>query len=159
MSLLFCDGFDDGLQDKGKWTQWTGFNTILTGGRNGKMVKAADGVQGMKKQVSSADAHSTLVWGFAVKSSSDVFTWGAYYSNFDAPFGTVYGDNGTTPHISIAPAYNNGASLINVWRGKVGDAVLASVSVPTWVADNWYFVECKVVLSDTVGSVIVKVNG
>lgn len=156
MALIFCDGFDDGLMLLGKW--FNNNSTISNAGRNGKCARYIDGGTMTKKFV--ADAHATVTWGMALSTGADgnVLSW--VFVNGYAGLGSVWGDNGATQHVSICADYNGGTSRILVYRGAMGTGtLLGSVSIPSLQANQWYYFECQVTLSDTVGAVTVKQNG
>jgi hypothetical protein len=51
------------------------------------------------------------------------------------------------------------ANQIGVYRGLMNGTLLGSYTLPTITYTEWYYIEAKVTLSDTVGTVEVKLNG
>lgn len=70
-------------------------------------------------------------------------------------FITFSGDAGTTAHVSIGHSSPNGR--IRAWRGGNSSGTLLGESEV--IVDGWHYVETKVVLHDTAGSVVVMVDG
>lgn len=166
MSLIFCDGFDDGITNQ-KWNLGYGSGcSVVTGGRTGKRLQLADVSYGqVRRQVAAADEHATFIWGFALQANAvNFFDQSNFYSGMGNA-GSVLSDSGTVTHVSIGleGGNTNVSPRVTAWRGMdsnyTGGTLLGSGPVAPWVINNWYYIECKVVASNTVGSVTVKING
>lgn len=59
-------------------------------------------------------------------------------------------------HVTVAV---DGNGYINVYRGTIGGTLLGSSSGPVIVSNAWQHIEAKVLISDTVGTVEVRVEG
>ena len=149
MSLLFIDGFDDGLL----LTKWDYVNQVSgTGtGRNGSgLVMAGSGTsttnRNVKKKVLAADEHATFIAGVAWKSVSS-------FTNQSSGMGVLcfMSDAFATEHLKITA---DGA-LLTLRRGSTQIAQ----SIRTVQANTWYYVEMKATLADSGGTVEVRVNG
>lgn len=89
--------------------------------------------------------------GFAFKENGAAWgstTAGSFLLN-------TYGDAGATQHVCVGVS-NDGR--ITVKRGGPNGTLLAT-GVPVLVANAWHYFEAKVVISDTVGEVVVKIDG
>ncbi len=142
MTLLHIDGFDDGLSSS-KWTTFAG--TVATAyGRNGSGIRLANSSQILTRTLPAADEHATLIWGAAVRpSSANVIML------------QMESDAGATDHLTF---FINNALLIEARRGGSGGVLLGTASTAL-NANTWAYVECKATLSDTVGTVDVRING
>lgn len=145
MSLLFIDGFDhyataDGLK---KWNAFgTGVSIASSSGRRGGGALNLNGSTRFVDKTLAA-TYSTLIAGFAM----DVLggNGGAFLKLLD----------GSTVHVSLVLTATN---AIAAYRGDV--ATLLGTSANAVVpASGYCYVEAKVLISDTVGTVDVKVNG
>ncbi len=146
MSLVFMDGFDDGLITF-KWTSIINCG-VTTGGRTGNKLAIAGGdVRTATKVLSVADQSDTLFLGFAM----------AVNANGTFEILRILGDNNTTIHLSFEVTNTN---AVQVRRGAGGTLLGTSAAgVFTPGVSNFVFYEIKIVLSDTVGVVLVKANG
>lgn len=143
MSLLFMEGFDDNLATLGKWTAY-GTETYTTG-RTGNAARWQNGTNNaMRKVVSAADEHATMTVGFAFKPDA-AFT--------NAQLLEFISDTSATTHIQIGTNLNN---AIVVRRGD--GTVLGTSAVDIIVPGIFVYIEAKVVLHDSTGSVVVRVN-
>jgi hypothetical protein len=142
MSLLFMEGFDDNLATRGKWTSY-GTETYTTG-RLGNAARWANGTNnGMRKVVAGADEHATMTVGFAFKPDNA-------YNN--AALLNFISDTSATTHIALGTDINNALVV------RRGATVLGTSSSNLIVPGTFIYIECSVVLHDTTGSVVVKVN-
>lgn len=94
-------------------------------------------------QCDNADKHATMLCGFG-------FYGGVNYDAFRLIFA---GDNNGTAHITIQPS---ATGQLIAMRGATE---LGRSDPNTVIQDTWAYVEVKVILSDTVGAVVIKVNG
>lgn len=164
MSLIFCDGFDDGLATLGKWDLLFGSAAVIaSGGRNGNRLYLYDGQSAgtptspIKRSLGTANEHATITYGFAMQ-VTDVGTFTSNGGTF-ANLGTLCSDAGATSHVSIGAEGTTLSPSIQARRGVANGTVIGSASVPAWIANQWYYFEIQVVLHDTTGSVVVKING
>lgn len=151
MALLFCDGFDDNLYNLGKYdgTSLVQSGTGLASARNGNGIKLAGGDY-LRKQVAAADEHATLIVGAAVKldaSGNSSGTEGIF--NFRS-------DSMATAHVTIGV---DGTGALIAYRGTTLGVSLGTSTNTIPDRSQFYYIEAKVLLSDTVGTVDVKVNG
>src|SRR5262245_903587 len=146
MALRLLDGFDNttttDLTSNGKWSVGAGNPAISVLGR------FAPGCVAFNASASIArafDAQGTWVIGFAFRYDTAV--------NSTNPF-VLWSDAGTT-QISL---YVDASQHIRCYRGSSGGTLLGT-STPALALNTWYFLEWKFVLSNTVGTVDVLVNG
>jgi hypothetical protein len=158
MTLCFIDGFETNDYIT-KYDEYQ--NVAYITGRNGQGLYVQNGGSDrLRKRLKPADEHATLIVGRAFRSSTgtvgDPSAWvsgGAFWGN-----GMCFmSDEGVTPHISINLAGNNGT--IQVTRGLQNGTVLGSWAWPSPSYSDWIYLEAKVVLHDSAGSVEVKMNG
>lgn len=158
MSLIFCDGFDDGLQGLGKYQTWGGL--LTTPGRHGGNCLRMSGFNPLiaRRQVDAADEHATMTVGFAFQGNNGLsFEHDGGSGNNTGHF-SFMSDAGTTVHLTLT--LTGGITpTIKVYRGTVGGTLLATGTVPTWITGQWYYCEFQATLSDTVGVITVKLNG
>ncbi len=149
MTLQFIEGFEDGIVANnilGKWSSGESkYNVDVLYGRHGLGARNNATSAGLKK---SAEAHATMVLGVACRFQS--FYTGTGVGSLYRTF-AFYGDNGSREHITVQVR----PSDMLVFRGGTQVASFAhSIAVGTW-----YFIEIKVVLSDTAGSVEARIDG
>jgi hypothetical protein len=87
---------------------------------------------------------TTLIVGQAIKTNN-------YQHNI-----SFFGDNATAENVSVN-FIENGA--ISVRRGNTGATVLASAPTGSFPTAAWFYAEIKIVFSNTVGTVEVRING
>lgn len=155
MSLLFIDGFDDrrttvSFFDLVKGWTAEGGNADINGtiGRFGSAgVDLIGNNWNIKRPIVNTDP--TIIIGFAME---PVTITGA---NNDW-FLTLYGDSASVTHVTLGLRADGS---IGAYRGPAS-ALLgqSAVSVLTGVG-SYDYIECKVLISDTVGTVDVQVNG
>ena len=152
MSLIMCEGCDDGLQVQ-RWTQNFG-GVVQSGGRLSNCIRLNDNGAYMQRRLEASQEDVTIIFGGAVKGASvNSFIPSSFFNNPTLGF---YSDNGATLHVSII---FEGGNTIVAHRGDRSGPVLASATVSNWVANNWYFMEALATLDDTAGRVAVKLNG
>lgn len=147
MSLIFMDGFDDNLTAD-KWTSLSGFST--SPGRTLNAMRIAE--QGVSNRAFSVSSqHATMFFGFAMAVTP------AFGSLPSSRFFRVLGDNNTVVHLEFEIL--DTASL-QVRRGS-GGTILGTTAPNLFTvgATDFFFYEIKVVLSDTIGEVQIRVNG
>lgn len=136
MALLFCDGFEDGT------TYWALTSTATGTGRSGTGL------------VGSGNAQYTLV----ATTAGPLIVGCAYKPPSGAAGATT----------SVMTFQNNSGGSIHVVIGRGGNGevvvqrfstVLATSAAGILPLNTWCYVEVKVVIHDTTGSVVVKVNG
>ena len=147
MTLLFVDGFADGLNEK-KWSNYNSLGSIAWGtsyGRGGASgVRFYNAGPFLRKQVAAADEHATLIVGGAYR----FVTAGGR-----TDFLNFMSDDGATDHVSIQRDVATGKLYANLPSGNT--AMLG----PSVALNTWYYIEAKVTLSDSVGAVEIRLNG
>lgn len=88
---------------------------------------------------------TTPVYGIAFKVNA-----------FSNPVSIVVATEGSLQHITLATNTNSGFS---VYRGSVSGTLLGSSTNGILAANTWYYVEMGCTISDTVGTVEVRLNG
>lgn len=153
MALLYIDSFDHYQTDDipRKWTTVAGgaLPSISTnGGRCGtQALFMGAGFPQCYKGVTTAD--STAIIGFAWKFADDALSG-------DVSFFAL--GTGTHTHLTLTRVWNDGSILVT--RTGSPDSVEIGSTAPDVIRiGNWYYVEVKVVLHSTAGSVEVRVNG
>lgn len=152
MSLVFTEGFDHLLTPAqlvtfGKWTTANGGN--ITVGRNGGYCwYGTSSTSNLSKLIPAADAHATLICGFAF-----------YFTNTSSTMEimSLYGDGGTTQHVALY--FDRATNLFKVYRGAPTTNLLGTQSTTGLAINTWYYVELKATLSDTVGTIDLKIDG
>lgn len=147
MSLLFVDGFDDGLTAAGlKWNVW-GTSIVTTTPRTGtNCMRLGTGNQfSSRVLVNTPDEHATFIAGFGMIPEAAT----------TAEFLQFWSDGWGTCHITITIDGNN---RFLVRRGQ-GGTLLGQSSNNSVQLAVWQHVEVKVILSDTVGEVTIRING
>lgn len=138
MTLLLLDGFEDDLSDKGKYADFNRNNTWT--GRTGYGFADANS---HSYQLRPADESDTLIVGFG-------FFWDGGDTRDLLHF---YSDGGSTLH----------GRLRNRSSGQI-DVLYGTTTTTTVIANplhpfTWYYAELKMKLSDTVGTVQLKIDG
>lgn len=152
MSLIFCDGFDDGLTLLGKWQSFNGPTIGPSYGRNGSGMRLLgnNNVNGtfVTRLLAAADEHATMTVGVAYRRV------GTAASNTSAII-TLCSDNGVTQHMNLR-ILDDGSHRLVLYRGNT--AILADTI--SLLANQWYYLELKATLGDSPnGSYEVRVNG
>lgn len=164
MTLLFLDGCDhwDSAAALSKWSSYSGPSLIPgaggggTGpsGRNGKGIGIRAGGAGnvawLKKIVLPSQEHATFIVGFALQAAPNLPTVVRRLLSCNS-------DGGVTEHVSLCLT---AGGQLQVRRGDQSGTILGTetgVSFP--VANTWHYVAMKVLLSDTVGTVEVRLDG
>lgn len=143
MSLIFIEGFDDGLTAV-KWAQVGGV-VGTAGGRNGSGLRCPTNNQYFNRfVVASTDEHAIMTIGMAVRFGG---TQGAEFLRFQS-------DAGATSHLDISQDGNN---ALEVRRGP-GGTLLGVTANNTITPGVWRYLEVKATLSDTVGTVDVRLD-
>lgn len=153
MSLAFCDGVDDELTSQ-KWNVLTGV-TLGVAGRNGlglQVENSTGGTNNAAKILASADEHATLTLGFAYKP--------AVVTTSGTGLGVCgfRSDTNATSHITIS---QNTDGTLTARRGTGSGTALGTSTLagPLITAAQWQYVEVKVALHDTTGTVEIRING
>lgn len=148
MSLLFIDGFDDGLTSQ-KWTVNNG--SVGAGGRTLNRCRFLDNSTSGRKTVAAADEHATFIAGFAFKAGLTPSPGNVFINLF-----TFLSDAGATTHISIHQDANN---ALVVQRGAWVGTTLGTTASNVITPGTYQYLEVKVVLNDVTGSVVIQNNG
>jgi hypothetical protein len=139
MTLLYMDGFE--TQDA---TRYVSGATIGYG--TGTRFSYGHCVDVFRPQFNKpiGSNETTLIVGQAVKTNN--YQHGIYF----------YGDNGTIVNVVVV-LLENGA--IDVRRTNTAGTLLASAPAGSFPTAAWFYVEAKIVFSNTVGTVEVRING
>lgn len=145
MTVIFSDGFDHYTTLTLKWTSGTSAIGAASA-RSGSSGLAQSSAESLK-QVQPSQEHATFTLGLVARRTAATGTLEMRF----------YSDSGVTRHITVQATANG---EIKAFRGAVSTgtqlgATTASNLVPLSV---FVYVEAKVVLSDTVGTVTVWVN-
>jgi hypothetical protein len=146
MSLLLVDGCDDGISVY-KWTVF-GSSTTTAQFRTGTSSMLVNGgAPGLQYNLAVADRHTTLIFGaaFRVTNTTGGLTGNGNFLNF-------IGESNVS-HINII---RNADHSFTVKRGAT---TILTTGPGLFTVGAWYFLEAKVVIDDTVGSVVLRVNG
>jgi hypothetical protein len=147
MTLLWMDGFD-AADVTSKWPNSNIANTT-SGTRFGYGKCVQLGSTGASPSLRKSFTASTkVIFGqaYMTDGSGNQFSWF-----------TLYGDAGSTPHITII---QRNLGVVNIERGPTGSqTVLASSAAGAWSNNVWHYVEVSATISDTTGTVVVKVDG
>lgn len=143
MSLLFSDGFDRNANKFDFVVASVG--SVAGTGRygTGTTYNGNGGGYGVGKYITASD---TVTLGIAYLGPASV----VYNSAGGLAF---YADGGTVQHVRVNLS---SATTIQAQRGD--GTVLASATVPTF-ASTWHYVEAQVKVDNSVGRVIVRVDG
>lgn len=143
MSLIFMDGFDDGMSAY----KWTVGPSGYIAGRTGTTAALINTYINSPQwhQFQSTEKHATFIIGFAF----------AFNQATTRQTLTLYGDNGGTAHLSL---YRTDDGRWQVYRGA-GSVFLAQSNPNVFTVGPWYHFEGKFVLHDTTGRAIIKING
>lgn len=140
MALLFCDSFDHYTTLTDKWTNNVGGNiSIGSFGRN-----------------STSGVRLTNTNAFVRKTISSLTTWGF---GFGFRFATISDFN------PIATLSNSGSAIFEVGVTPAGKVYVSrsgtTISTGNTImsANLFYFIECKVTLNGSTGTVLTKING
>ena len=149
MSLLFCDGFDHytATLDKYEYASYHSSGGIGSGGRFGgnalKVVSSA-GFSSVRKYL---PAGATWVVGFAI---NPVSIWGGDYRG--QSIFSVMDAIGSVTHMTLRILPGN---VLAVYRAST-ELGRSTISI---IPNGYQYVEIKFTISDTVGSVEVRLNG
>lgn len=146
MTLIKADSFDHyaTAQMSQKWNSSATGTVSTTSPRTGRACMLG----GLAKHVfPSGDAHATYILGLAL-----------YRADTGTPICDYgfYGDAGATQHLNIRVEANG---AITVKRGTSSGTTIGTVAAGAIPLDAWSYIEMKALLSDTVGTVEVRLNG
>lgn len=149
MALKFFDGFDhyataDLLK---KWTAGTTGNTITANGRSGGFALTGTLAGSTWLSRTIGGAQDTMIVGMAVKPTNSM--------SGSSALGLIRFLEGATVHVSIT---TDGTGVINAYRGS-GTTLLGSSAAGVLTTGSFLYVEAKVKVHDTTGTVEVRVNG
>lgn len=167
MTLLFVDGCDHWVASSGapatKYSSYSGPSLepgsstggFTPNGRNGtKGIGVRSGGAGnassVTKNLAPAQEHATLILGFAIELNPSLPTASRGLVAFRS-------DAGATYHVQLCI---NPGGLLSVRRGDEAGTLLGTEATPSFpVPATFHYVEMKALLSDTVGTVEVRVDG
>lgn len=147
MALLFCDSFDhyasgDATTKYNQVQTNNGFTIGAAAGRNGTNGLQTGGNDSWARKT-GLNAHATYICGFAFKPASLADNSGAFFQ---------LEDPSQIAHIMLRI---NGQHI----QALRGDGTVLGTSTQTLVINQSHYVEIKVLCSDTVGTLEVRVNG
>jgi len=158
MTLLFTDTFAiSSAHIVAKWTLTTGTPVAnsLPLHTNGRGMTASGGSAcTVRKQVAASEEHATFIAGAAFSISGAV--------SAETPLLDFMSDGATTTHITVSLTGSSAAPArrVRVYLGGLGSTLLTTTPVAYFPVNGVpYFLEAKVVLHDTNGSVVVKIDG
>lgn len=148
MSLLFVEGFDHyAIADATKKWDAGGVSgsSIVAGRVDGSAWSVGTTTMYLQK-IFSASNETEMIVGFAIKSTS--------YTTFSglATFYTVAG----VAQLSLS--CNSTTGILSVRRGDYSAATIVDTG-RALTANNWNYIEMRVLFSQTVGEVEIRVNG
>lgn len=158
MTLLFMESFDggDASTANGKWTAVLASPTINTTnprftGANAWQIANPNLASDTYRKTLTAGAHATFIAGIAWRPEGTL--------SGDAVSGkgllVFRGDSNATTHLTLAVT-SSGA--LRVRRGDATGTILGTTA-DLISLNTWYYIELKALISDTVGTVNVQVNG
>jgi hypothetical protein len=136
MALILVDGLEDA-------SSWASSFTSFTTGRTGNCLQMTLS-QTADFTIISALGTATITVGFAFNAGADLL---------GGNFLSLRSDAGVTNHVNIAVNSDGSLSALRATT-SLGSSAASIIAVNTW-----YYVEVTATLSDTVGAVVVKVNG
>jgi hypothetical protein len=145
MALLFMDGFDAG-DFATKWIPTSGASSTTTRFGVGRSLLLQNSNHHIEYSFTAA---SEVFFGTAIMYGSSTLRDPL---NTDSKVVAFHGDNGTLQHVSVA---TNSFGQWVAYRG----ATQIGISVPQLVTSVWNYLEVRVLISDTVGRCVVKLNG
>ena len=146
MSLLYCEGFDDGLAIDRSASR-VGFAEVTTPVRTGTLSGRLQGAANIRWTFPAGDRHATFVVGLAFQVNQLPSTSVDEMIEF-------FGDDFSTEHMRIGVSTTG---RITVERGD--NTQLGQTDSGVIAQDVWYYLEVYITLSDTVGVVKIRVNG
>lgn len=160
MTLLFVSSFDGGDNTSafGKWTNAPAAPTINTtnprfaGSSAFQIGAAAMGSGTLFRQSLGTGEHATMIVGAAYRAESSL----AGADNSTVCLLAFRSDAGVTVHVVLTVT---ATGEMRVRRGSGSGTILGTSAPGVFTADTWHYVEMKVFLSDTVGTVDVQVDG
>lgn len=157
MTLLLAESFDGygptttdmpPVAD-GKWDDANNACMVVTGGAHGFYGRRSDASTGviLQKTLASADEDDVLVFGGALFLA-------AAATGVDLL--VFAGDAGATTHLTVKT--NSTSAKFEVWRGPAGSGTLLGTAEPAYVLSAWQYLEVKVKLHDSAGTVDIRVD-
>lgn len=152
MSLIWADGFENSSLWSRAYSLADTAPTLGTG-RSGNCLSLTGATSTpsiVLYNIPSADQHATIILGCAFNAVN------SFQNSNSSPFLRFLGDTGTTTHVNLY--FDSTSSGANITAAR-DTTVLGTSSGLTFNTNQWYYLEVKVVLHDTTGSVVVKQNG
>lgn len=146
MAMRFIDGFDHYTTKAQMLYKWTDVNAVpnQSGRRSGSLAVTTSG--GPYYFSKTLDSQSTWATGFAAKITYLAITERAF---------VTFTDSNSNDQITITMGTD---SVMRAYRGTDSGTLLTTAS-QALTFDTWHYVEAKVVISDSAGSVEVRLNG
>lgn len=144
MALLFFDGFEEATTP-GKWSSLN-FTPATSDGRHGYGVRLNN--SSTTAATRSIPASATTVVGFAFKQN--------HLSTGENAYGIpgMLGDGGATLHFQMRPLFTDGS-----WRFYRGTTLLGTSVGGLMNRFEWNYLEAKVTIHDSTGTIVVRHNG
>lgn len=149
MTLMFIEGFEvDDHNILAKWTTSANASIGAAGRFGGNNVQRGGSSTAWQvtKIVAAALEHATFIIGAAIDLVAGSATISLYFM----------ADAAAVTHVEVR--INPTTRTIDVYRG-VGTTLLGSSATDLFPLNGYFYVEAKVVLHDTTGSVEVRLNG
>ena len=151
MALVYIDGFDtyqtgDILK---RWTESNGSPAITSGGRTSQLLELSSG----EYVYLGVSSQTTYIVGFAFK----VSTLPTTISNFLAFSNTA--DQCYLALTSTGALEARRSTVASHSAGGTSSTSLATTAGGVIAENTWYYIECRCLLSDTVGEFDARVNG
>lgn len=143
MALLDIDGFAHGNTNRYAVAGGGTFGLTATPRTPGGTYWAAAGTTANRRQFT---AGAEIFHGFG---------WLSGATTTNHQICAFYGDAGATQHITLGL---NVSGQLEVRRGNFGGTLIAT-GTTVFGLNTWVYIECRVVISDTVGVVQVRLNG
>jgi hypothetical protein len=157
MTLQFCDGFDTG-DFLAKWSsqsisgsggaQTASTDTPFGAGKSLSFAATTAGSSNVNRLNQTIPAAGTFYLGFAFKVQARPVG-----GSSDGPILKLFGDAGATEHLRL----NVPISGTPNWT-RAGLASLGALTTSI-VVGQWYYLEAKITISDTVGEITTHIDG
>src|SRR3990167_9570310 len=149
MSIIMFDGFDDNLFLKNKWTAMQGV-TLVAGrtGNGARLSYTPSPASQLKRSLSTTEEDDVIVLGCAVKATP--------LSSPSPRFLAFESDGGSTSHVYMKfTGVGTGAEL-RFYQDGGSPVLIGSCAFGEGI---WRYLEVKIKLHDTLGFLVVRVDG
>lgn len=145
MSLVLTEPFNDFTT--APWAPTGAGATIVAGGRRGNGARCVGASTNIKYSIPSGDQAATITIGFAFR--IDNITGSRAIMRLDS-------DSGATIH-SFLSTLSDGS--LQIKTGGAAGPTIATSATGLVAANTWYYIELQATLSDTVGTIALRLNG